>query len=128
MTVSPIALITAIAVELAWLCWHVAGLLLLSLSVSRQAFHGSRANTCHWSGVSKDSDAGKPSNSTAAQPSSGSSVPTSKSETTGPFYGPGTAKVPSSKGQQPNSQSVKSQPSSGSGLPTKKEETTGGRY
>ena len=83
-----------------------------------------RALPC--SGASKASDAGKSSSSPAAQPGSGSDVPKSKSETTGPLYAPGSAKAP--KSQQAHSQSTKSQPNSGSGLPTKKEETTGGRY
>ena len=83
-----------------------------------------RAFPC--SGASKAGDAGKSSSSPTAQPSSGSDVPKSKSETTGHLYGPGSAKAP--KPQQAHSQSTKPQPSSGSGVPTKKEETTGGRY
>ena len=58
-----------------------------------------------------------------AQPSSGSSIPSSKDETTGPLYAPSSSQQPKS-----GKKDLKPQPSSGSDLPTKKEETTGGRY
>ncbi|KAL3160027.1 hypothetical protein ABBQ38_010412 [Trebouxia sp. C0009 RCD-2024] len=58
-----------------------------------------------------------------AQPSSGSSIPSSKNETTGPLYAPSSSQQPKSGKKE-----LKPQPSSGSDLPKRKEETTGGRY
>lgn len=78
----------------------------------------------------KGSGTGQSSGKPAPQPSSGSSIPKSKSETTGPLYAPKDSRSGSSaKGSQTSGkQGAAAQPSSGSELPSKKEETTGGRY